>query len=411
MRFSLSFTAVAVSVLSLVSASNVVDLDPANFDQYVGGDRGALVEFFAPWCGHCKNLAPTYEHLADAFPSDKVVIAKTDADGVGRDLGSRFGVTGFPTLKWFPAGSQEPVPYSGARDLETLAAFVSKQSGVKSSIKPPPPPAYTELDATNFDDIALDESKNVLVAFTAPWCGHCKTMKPTYEIVAKIFSSDPDVVIALMNADDADNRPIAARYDVSSYPTIKYFPKGSKDPIDYETGRAAEQFVDWINEHAGTHRTVSGLLSDTAGKVLTLDQLASDFFTGTSNERNKIIKKAKEAVVALDRHTRTTADYYVKAMENVLTKGEGWLTKEQARLAGLLASPSLAPTKLDELKIKINILSSFAAQKVSEAYESVEEMIEDTVDGIKQVPFNIKDGVEKFAEGLEQKAKKVKSEL
>jgi protein disulfide-isomerase A6 len=76
------------------------------------------------------------------------VIAKTDADGVGRELGSRYGVTGFPSestalhfyasipwmlrridahanaaLKWFPAGSTEAVDCTGGRDLDSLAAL------------------------------------------------------------------------------------------------------------------------------------------------------------------------------------------------------------------------------------------------------------------------------------------------
>lgn len=68
-------------------------------------------------------------------------------------------------------------------------------------------------------------------------------MKPAYEKVAKIFSSEPDVVIALMDADDAENKPVAQRYGVSSFPTIKFFPKGSKEPVAYDSGRTAEQFV------------------------------------------------------------------------------------------------------------------------------------------------------------------------
>ncbi|WVO22327.1 protein disulfide-isomerase domain [Cryptococcus decagattii] len=411
MRLSISISAALLAFASLVSASNVVDLDTTNFDQIIGQDKGALVEFFAPWCGHCKNLAPTYERLADAFPSNKVIIAKTDADGVGRELGSRFGVSGFPTLKWFPAGSLEPIPYSGARDLETLAAFVTKQSGVKSNIKPPPPPAYTELDVSNFDEIALNESKNVLVAFTAPWCGHCKNMKPAYEKVAKVFSSEPDVVIALMDADDAENKPVAQRYGVSSFPTIKFFPKGSKNPVAYDSGRTAEQFVDWINDKSGTHRSVSGLLSETAGRVLTLDNLASEFFSANVPERSEIVKKAQEAVTTLDNKSRATADYYIKAMERITAKGEEWLAKEQARLANLLASPSLAPTKLDELKVKINILSAFAAQKAGEAYDSAEEILEGAWDSAKQIPIQAKDGLDQFADAVEEKAKRIRSDL
>ncbi|WWD02779.1 protein disulfide-isomerase domain [Kwoniella europaea PYCC6329] len=412
MKFAISLSLFAFAALA--SASNVIDLDTKNFEEYVGGDRPALVEFYAPWCGHCKNLAPVYEQLADAFPSDKVVIAKTDADGVGRELGSKYDVKGFPTLKWFPKGSLTPEDYSSGRDLEALAGFVSEKSGVKSKIKPPPPPVAVQLDASNFDDIALDDDKNVLVAFTAPWCGHCKNMKPAYEKVAKAFLSESDCVVAQMDADAAPNKPVAAKYDVRSFPTIKFFPKGSKEPIAYSTGRSEQQFIDFLNEHCGTHRSITGLLSETAGKVLTLDTLASNFFTASLPERPDVLGKAREYLATLtgaDKKTNISAEYYVKAMERVIEKGEGWLTKEQARIAGLLASPSLAPTKLDELKIKANILSSFAAQKASEAADAAEDIYEQVVDAAKQVPQQAKDGVDQFADAVQDKAKKIKEEL
>ena len=58
---------------------------------------------------------------------------------------------------------------------------ITAKSGVKSSIKPPPPPVTLVLDVNTFDEVALDETKDVLVTFTAPWCGHCKSLKPIYE--------------------------------------------------------------------------------------------------------------------------------------------------------------------------------------------------------------------------------------
>ena len=76
--------------------------------------------------------------MDNADKQDKVVIAKTDADGPGRELGNRYGVQGFPSklpspvwkgkvvayksaLKWFPGGSSDPVDYQGGRDLDSLA--------------------------------------------------------------------------------------------------------------------------------------------------------------------------------------------------------------------------------------------------------------------------------------------------
>ena len=62
----------------------------------------------SPGCGHCKRLAPAYDQVGAEFAAvDSVVVAKVDADA-DRDLGSRFGVKGFPTLKFFPKGSTEP---------------------------------------------------------------------------------------------------------------------------------------------------------------------------------------------------------------------------------------------------------------------------------------------------------------
>ena len=64
--------------------------------------------YMSSWCGHCKRLAPAYEEVGRAFDNvDSILIAKVDADSE-RDLGSRFGVRGFPTLKFFPKGSTEP---------------------------------------------------------------------------------------------------------------------------------------------------------------------------------------------------------------------------------------------------------------------------------------------------------------
>jgi protein disulfide-isomerase A6 len=157
---------------AVAAKSSVIDLIPDNFDKIVlKSGKPALVEFFAPWCGHCKNLAPVYEELAANFESQgsKVTIAKVDADAE-KSLGKRFGIQGFPTLKWFDGKSDKPEDYNGGRDLESLTAFVIEKTGVKPKKKAAAPSAVEMLNDKTFKE-QIGGDKNVLVAFTAPWCG------------------------------------------------------------------------------------------------------------------------------------------------------------------------------------------------------------------------------------------------
>ncbi|KKK20934.1 hypothetical protein P175DRAFT_0524424 [Aspergillus ochraceoroseus IBT 24754] len=95
-------------------------------DLVLDNDKDVLLEFYAPWCGHCKSLAPKYDELAALYTSNedfnsKVTIAKIDA--TANDVPD--SITGFPTIKLFPAGSKDaPVDYSGSRTIEDLANFV-----------------------------------------------------------------------------------------------------------------------------------------------------------------------------------------------------------------------------------------------------------------------------------------------
>ncbi|KAH7884731.1 protein disulfide isomerase [Phlebopus sp. FC_14] len=363
----LSFSLFIAGLLASVTASNVLELGPDNFDSVIGKGKPGLVEFFAPWCGHCKNLAPTYEQLADAFShaKDKVIVAKVDADGVGRPLGQKYGVTGYPTLKWFDAQGN-PEPYEGGRDLDALASFIAKKSGAKSNIKPPPPPETLILDAHTFDDVALDETKDVIVTFTAPWCGHCKNLKPIYEQVAKDFKPESNCIVANIDADAALNKEIASRYGVASYPTIKFFPRDGKELENYEGPRTEQAFVTYLNERCGTRRAVGGGLNDEAGRLEELDMLAQKFLAATGDARDAIYKET----LALADNIGSTANQYLRVMEKVVNNSEAYIQKETRRLASILSKRTMAPAKLDEIKIKANILRAFVAEKVEEAEEA-----------------------------------------
>lgn len=103
-------------------------------DVVIDNDKDVLVEFYAPWCGHCKALAPKYEELGQAYASSElsklVTIAKVDA--TANDVPDE--IQGFPTIKLFAAGKKDaPIDYSGSRTVEDLAQFIKENGSHKAA--------------------------------------------------------------------------------------------------------------------------------------------------------------------------------------------------------------------------------------------------------------------------------------
>ena len=88
-------------------------------------DKDVMIEFYAPWCGHCKAMAPAWNQLGDAYEgSSSVVIGDADCT-VESELCQKVGANGYPTIKYFTAESEENGDsYSGGRGFDELNKFV-----------------------------------------------------------------------------------------------------------------------------------------------------------------------------------------------------------------------------------------------------------------------------------------------
>jgi len=215
--------------------SDVVVLTSANFDEITSktsGSNTVLVEFYAPWCGHCKSLEPKYEEAATQLKSKGIILGKVDAT-VEKDLAEKFSVTGYPTLKYFRDG--KPYDYEGARNNpEAIIEFMEE---VSSDDWTAPVDPVMVMNSDNFQE-TIDKNDNVMVEFYAPWCGHCKALEPKYKHAATILADKP---IILAKVDATENEELANKYNVESYPTIKIFRKGKV--IDYKGKRETDDIV------------------------------------------------------------------------------------------------------------------------------------------------------------------------
>jgi len=109
-------------------------------------------------------------------------------------------------------------------------------------------PIFTVVGST-FESIVKDPTKDVLVEFYAPWCGHCKKLEPVYRDVAKKLESVPTMLIAKIDATQNDVEGV----DIEGFPTIKFWRANNKqEPLDYDGDRDVESFLAWLEEKA-TH--------------------------------------------------------------------------------------------------------------------------------------------------------------
>jgi len=129
----LALIGIAIASDEVVHDEKVLVLTKDNFDSTVNNADIILVEFYTPWCGHCKHLAPEYGKAAETLSTNDppIPLAKVDAT-VESELASRFGVRGYPTLKVFRHGN--PTDYNGPREHKGIVSYMQKQVG--ASAKP-----------------------------------------------------------------------------------------------------------------------------------------------------------------------------------------------------------------------------------------------------------------------------------
>lgn len=183
----------------------------------------------------------------------------------------------------------------------------------------------------------------------------CKSLAPIWETLATDFATEPNVLIAKVDAEAENAKALATEQGVQSYPTIKWFKRGSTEPLAYSGARAEKDFIEFINANAGTHRAVGGGLDATGGTIEAFNSVIEKFqgaYGDGLEEATKIAADLKDKY----------AQYYVKVFTKIGANKE-YAEKEFKRLQGLIGKGNLAQEKLDDLTSRSNILRRFLGQE------------------------------------------------
>jgi len=185
----------------IAEEENVLVLTDDNFDEAVAANKHVLVEFYAPWCGHCKKLAPEYAQAAGALKDEEspIKLAKVDATE-HKTVAGKFGVKGYPTLKWFVDG--EAKDYNGGRTAPDIVSWIKKKTGDPCTVAATKEQVDTEVASSHFALVAAfkDRTSEAGALYTA-------VASDTDGVV--FFVTDNDDVMAALGL--ADGQIVAVR--------------------------------------------------------------------------------------------------------------------------------------------------------------------------------------------------------
>lgn len=255
--FAEKFEVAAIEKFVKTAATPLIgEVGPETYSDYMSAGI-PLAYIFAETADERKELSDALKPVAEA-QRGVINFATIDAKAFGAHAGNlNLKADKFPAFAIQDTVKNQKFPYDQEKEItgDAIKAFVDEfvSGKMEPSIKSEPIPETQEGDvkvvvAKNYNDIVLDDTKDVLIEFYAPWCGHCKSLAPKYEELATLYAKSEfkdKVVIAKVDA-TANDVPD----EIQGFPTIKMYPAGGKSaPATYSGSRTVEDLIKFIAEN------------------------------------------------------------------------------------------------------------------------------------------------------------------
>lgn len=260
-RILLTLLSTATTILLLgneiytlcTGTSYVVELTPENFETEVLKSNSVwMVEFYADYCGHCKNLEPIYTQVANTVEG----IAKVGAINAEKynNFTTEHNIAGYPTIRIYGKDKDEdPEEYIGKRTTKDLCRAIIRE--MKRSIllqygNPNLFRGYSDVSILTHHNLTSIENDNKIwaIVFYIPWCTRSEKLSPKWNVVSKTLSGK--VRFGAVNL--ATYRNKIRYYDIQESPTIMLLPKNKDNKrqfLTYEGDFSSINISNWIRQH------------------------------------------------------------------------------------------------------------------------------------------------------------------
>lgn len=230
-------------------------LDAESFESEVLASKEFwIVEFYAPWCGHCKKLAPEYSKAAKSLKGD-ARLGAVDCD-VEKEIAQKYGVTGFPTIKVFKEGGEgKAETYDGPRTAEGIIEFVKGDAGTANPYSKLIP-TLKYLETYNFLYLAPNDKLPKVILFSS---GEKDTPSWFANLAVKYKTGKTKTVAFAQAREEDDGAKIAKNFGVT-FPSLVicqingpgdgYFLTMALEEKHSATVKAAKELIDTLGSAA-----------------------------------------------------------------------------------------------------------------------------------------------------------------
>ena len=239
----------------------VAILNPANFDAFIESQDYTLVEFYAPWCGHCKALAPEWAEAAKKTYalSPPSILGKVDADKY-KKLADRYGVVSYPAIKVFTQGVAST--YEGPRDAKGIVSYVKDALGISGVASRA---LVRRVSTADEAQAAVAETGYALLGLFREPVRASKMFGTFSEVATELWFHTDKPLKAAYSASYGDD-PVAELYGVASVPAVLLFVPG-KDVVSMPIPRRRDEFTEaairgWFLQHFGEKDVLGEKIKD-----------------------------------------------------------------------------------------------------------------------------------------------------